>query len=638
VTTFQTAAATTTDGHADEAEPVLPELRSVWWESGLRARAAAGVTTVLAELPRLVVSAFRVSWRASRARTAIVVGATVLAGTMSTFGLLATQRVLVGLFTGGPTPDRVTAALPALVALALVTAVRSGLGMATGFAENGLSPLVDQQVHRRLFETTTMVRLDAFDQDAFGDEMERAWRGCDSTTQVVHAAMDLLASTVGVLAVTVAVAVIHPLLLVALILATVPGAAAALRAGHLQYQEYVAGTIRRRRLFLLNHLMAFREPAAELRSYGLRAFLLGQYDRIMAAETAIQLRLARRVTVTSAVGSSIGGVATAAVYALLGFLLLDGWIPLSAAATGVIAVQVAQRALAALTYQIDRLYSEGRHFRDYTDFMDRAGEYLPSTGAARPDRLRSLRLDAVTLRYPDRKSPAVADVTVEIRAGQVVAFVGENGSGKSTLAAVIAGLRAPDSGTISWNGTPVGELDADAWRNRIAVVSQRFHAWPFSAATNIAMGDIDGLPDRDRIESAAHRAVAHEMITELPHGYATMLDRSFAQGQDLSGGQWQRITAARGFLRDSDILIMDEPSAALDARAEAALFEAVKARRGEVATVLITHRLANIRHADVIHVMHEGRVVESGTHPELLARNGRYAAAYLLQKAGYVDE
>jgi ATP-binding cassette subfamily B protein len=451
--------------------------------------------------------------------------------------------------------------------------------------------------------------------------------------------MNLLAGTVGVLAVTAAVAIIHPLLLAALVLATVPSAWAALRAGHLQYQTYLAGTVRRRRLWLLNHLMAVRQPATELRSYGLRRFLLDQYDRVMHAETVIQLRLARRVTVTTSLGAAISGIATTAVYVLLGVLLLDDQIPLSAAATGVIAVQVAQRALASVTYQIDRLYTEGRHFRDYTDFMDRAEQYLPAaSGSTDPQALRTLSIEGVSLTYPDRDTPAVADVSLTIHAGQTVAFVGENGSGKTTLAAMIAGLRTPGSGSIRWNGTPIEELDPDALRRRITVVSQKFYEWPFSAATNIAMGDIDTPPDQDRIEKAAVEAVAHDMILDLPYGYATMLDRTFAQGQDLSGGQWQRITAARGFLRNTDLLIMDEPSAALDARAEAALFNTVKARHGNRTTVLITHRLANVRHADTIHVMHQGRLVATGSHRELLTQQGMYADWYHLQKLGYTDD
>lgn len=627
-------------GEPEQRDVVLPELREMWWETGVRARAQAGLFAVFAELPRLVWAALVVSWRADRLRTSVVAVATVGAGVMSAFGLLAAQRVLVELFAGGPTADKVTAALPALAALAAVTALRAGMATAMGYAQNGLTPKVDREVERGLFEVTTAVRLEAFDADAFADDMERASRGADSTTGLVQASMNLLAGLAGVLAVAVAVVVIHPLLLLALLTATVPNGWASLRAGHLRYQTYAAGSVRRRRLWLLHRLMAERNSAPELRSYGLRGFLLDQYDRVMGVETSIQLALARRVTTTTTVGAMIGGIATAAVYVLLGLLLIDGQIPLAAAATCVIAIQSGQRSLAVVTFQIDRVYTEGQHFRDYTGFMTRAADYLPPTATPDPrtastDQLCEVAVDAVGLRYPDRDSPAVNDVTLTITAGQTVAFVGENGSGKSTLATMIATLRTPTAGTIRYNGQTAADWDPDTLRARIAVVTQEYHKWPFTAATNIAIGDIITTPGQERIEAAAARAVAHDMISELPHGYETLLDRTFAGGQDLSGGQWQRITAARGFLRDADLLIMDEPSSALDPRAEDALFQTIRDRQGRGITILITHRLANVRHADRIYVLHHGRLVETGTHDQLMATGGRYAELFTLQAAGY---
>ncbi|MEU4680300.1 ATP-binding cassette domain-containing protein [Micromonospora sp. NPDC023737] len=621
-------------------DSVLPELREMWWETGVRARAQARLFAVFTELPRLVWSALAVSWRADRMRTSVVAATTVGAGVMSAFGLLAAQRVLVELFAGGPTADKVVAALPALIALAAVTALRAGMAAAMGYAQNGLTPKVDREVERGLFEVTTAVRLEAFDADAFADDMERASRGADSTTGLVQASMNLLAGLSGVLAVAVAVVVIHPLLLLALLVATVPNGWASLRAGHLRYQTYAAGSVRRRRLWLLHRLMAERDSAPELRSYGLRGFLLDQYDRVMSVETNIQLALARRVTTTTTVGAMIGGAATAVVYVLLGLLLIDGQIPLAAAATCVIAVQSAQRSLAVVTFQVDRVYTEGQHFRDYTGFMARAAGYLPpQTNPApempAPGQLREITVDAVSLRYPDRDAAAVDQVTLNIEAGQTVAFVGENGSGKSTLATMIATLRTPTSGTIRYNGRPATDWDIDALRARITVVTQEYHKWPFTAATNVAIGDITAAPAQDRIQAAAALAVAHDMITELPHGYETLLDRTFAGGQDLSGGQWQRITAARGFLRDADLLIMDEPSSALDPRAEDALFQAIRDRHGQATTILITHRLANVRHADRIYVLHDGQLVESGRHDDLMAAGGRYAELFNLQAAGY---
>ncbi|WP_239175877.1 ABC transporter ATP-binding protein [Actinoplanes cyaneus] len=621
-------------------ESVLPELRPMWWEQGMRARVDAGLFGVFAGMPRLVVEALRISWSADRLRTAVVAVVTLAAGAMATFGLLATQRVLVALFAAGPTPDRVRQALPALAFLAAATAVRGGLGIATGYAMNGLTPKVNQRAERRLFETTTAVRLDAFDQDSFADSMERASRGSDSVIDLVQAVMNLLAGVVSLCAVMVAVVVIHPLLLAALVVATAPNAYAALRAGHVRFQTYLESSGRRRRMWVLHSLMAERVSASELRSYGLRNFVLGLYDRVMGAQTAVEMKLARRMTTTTSLGAVISGLASAGVYVLLGMLLLDGRIPLAAAATCVVAVQAAQRALTQVTFQTDRVFTEGQHFNEYVGFLRRAADYLPQqpeSAPAQPGPLQQLTVRAVSHYYPDRDTAAVDEVTLTITAGQTVALVGENGSGKSTLAALIAGLRDPGAGDIFWNSRPLAGWDSTALASRIAVVLQEHHKFPFTAATNIAIGDIDTAPDRTRIEDAAQLAAAHDMIRELPHGYDTLLDRIFADGQDLSGGQWQRITASRGFLRDADLLIMDEPSSALDPRAEDTLFQAIRGRQGRRTTILITHRLANVTHADRIFVMHHGRLIEEGTHAELIAAGGRYAELFGLQASGYIN-
>jgi ATP-binding cassette, subfamily B, bacterial len=626
-------------------QEVLPEFRPSWWETGLRARANASVFGVFAELPGLTRRAVRVAWRADRLRTALVAIATVGAGTMAAFGLLATQRILVELFSAGPTPDRVRAAMPALLWLAAVTAVRGGLGMVVGYALNGLTPRVHMLVERELFENTTAVELRAFDDDQFAEGMERATRGTEAAIELVQTTMNLFAGLVGLIAVTVAVVAVHPLLLLALLVATVPAGYAALRAGHVRFQSFLASSTRRRRQWVLQRLMAERDSAAELRSYDMRRFLLRLYDKVMGAQIAEELTVAQRVTTTTSVGAIIGGIALAGVYVLLGVLLVKGQIPLAAATTCVIAVQAAQRALAQVTFQIDRVYSSGQFFNEYVRFLDTAQDYLPDRaveGAREPDPAPNVLVDLtvrdVSLHYPDRDRPAVDQVSLTIRAGETIALVGENGSGKSTLAAMIAGLREPTSGAILWNGRPYGEWDADGLRHQVAVAMQDHHRWPFSASTNIAMGDIDADNDPARIEAAARMAAAHEMILELPHGYDTLLDKTFKDGQELSGGQWQRITASRAFLRDAPLLIMDEPSSALDPRAEDALFQALRSRQGRHTTILITHRLANVTHADRIIVLEHGCLIESGTHQQLMTAGGVYSQLFTLQAAGYQSE
>ena len=640
-------AASTAPGDPADAKAILPELRRTLWEDGVNARANAGVFAVLGALPRLVRQAMAISWGVDRVRTVVVALTTIGSGVLTTFGLLATQKVFSQLFEGGPTPERVNAAIPALLALAAVIVLRLALGIALSFAESGLTPRVSRDVERRLFEMTTAVKLDAFDEEAFADDMERASRGTDAAVELVRATSWLVAGVVSLVAVATAVVFINPWLLLALLVATLPDAWAALAVGNLSYRTFLAGSVRRRRLWILHNLMAERWSAAELRGYGLRGFLLGQYDRIMDAETKVQLHLRHRSTTMSAVGSVLGAVGSLGIYVLIGLLLLGGSIPLAEAATCVVALQAAQRSLHSVVHIVDGIYTEGQHFADYTGFLERARDHLPpAPGTTRAEPLRSLVLQDVTLTYPKRETPAVRGLSLSIELGQTVALVGENGSGKSTVAAMIAGLRQPSAGTITWNGHPLADYEPGSLRARVTIAAQDHYRWPFTAATNIALGDLamdEGSgtsatePTQERIEAAAARAVAHDMIKELPHGYETLLDRRFANGQDLSGGQWQRIAAARGFLRDADLLIMDEPSSALDPHAEHALFQSIRDRRGSKTTVLITHRLANVRHADVIHVLERGQLLESGSHEQLIAAGGRYARMFAIQAAGYQE-
>jgi ATP-binding cassette subfamily B protein len=230
-------------------------------------------------------------------------------------------------------------------------------------------------------------------------------------------------------------------------------------------------------------------------------------------------------------------------------------------------------------------------------------------------------------------------VTVELRRGEVVALVGENGSGKSTLAKVIAGLYEPDEGRVTWDGVDLAGVDPASVREHIAIILQSYTQWPMSARLNIGVGRVRrlALEGPDSVVAAAQATGADEVIAELPRGYDTLLAREYNAGHDLSGGQWQRIACARAVYRDAPILIADEPSAALDAKAEHQLFSLVRALADGRTVLLITHRLASVRTADRIYVFEQGRVVDQGNHEELLARGGLYADMFTLQARQYTD-
>jgi ATP-binding cassette subfamily B protein len=214
----------------------------------------------------------------------------------------------------------------------------------------------------------------------------------------------------------------------------------------------------------------------------------------------------------------------------------------------------------------------------------------------------------------------------------VVALVGENGSGKTTLAKVLAGLYQPASGSVRWDATSIADVDGESLRERIAVIAQDHGNWPLTVRHNITMGR---SLDEELLASAAGASGADTVISGLARGYDTLLARQFKDGAELSGGQWQRIAAARGFYRVAPLLIMDEPTAALDARAEYALFSSIRTLALDRSVLIITHRLASVRHADRIYVLGSGRVIEAGTHGELMERGGQYAELYTLQASQY---
>jgi ATP-binding cassette, subfamily B, bacterial len=628
------------------ADPVpdltLPALRIPDWLAHTDTLAATSLSAMARRIPALLRQALRLGWTASRRDTLLAVGLTLVAGTFTAVGVLATRGVAAALLAGGPTADRLRAALPALVTVGVAIGLRSALSAAAGWAQARLTPQVSAAAETRFMELTTAVELGAFDDHGFADDMDRArFRGNTAAMHIVDYAVDLLTGLVGVAAAAGALLVVHPALALLLVVAITPVGWAAVRAARVQYLSLYRRVARRRRLWLLENLMANRQTAAELRSYGMRGFLLGQHRAVIGAETASDLQVARAQAATRAIGDVLSGIATLGVYAALGWLLLTGRAPLAAAAAAVVALQSGRSALQLLVMAANGLYEEALYFRDWTDFCARAAARASAVPAGTDlPPFHELRLDDVTLAYPGTDKPAVDGISLTIRRGDTVALVGENGSGKTSVARLLAALYPPTGGAVRWDGRALSELNPDDVRAALAVISQEYQHWPFTARDNIRLGDIDRDPGPGdaHVRAAARAADAEEMIESLPHGYATLLDRMFADGHELSGGQWQRLAAARGFYRQAPLLICDEPSAALDARAEHALFQQLRARRPPLTTVLISHRLANVRHVDRIYVLHAGKIAEQGSHDELVAAGGRYAELFALQAAGYQPE
>jgi ATP-binding cassette subfamily B protein/ATP-binding cassette subfamily C protein len=596
--------------------------------------AAVGFGDVARRFPALVGQAVTLGWQANRRDIVATISLNLISGVFGGYALFATTGVLEALFAAGPTPHRVRAALPSLILVAIATAVRSGVATAAGWAQSRLEPQVTQVVEVRLYDLTTQVELAAFDEPDFHDRMQRARdRGVYSASQLVNDVINFITAFAGLASATVVVGLLQPILVVVLLLAQLPGAWAAVRTARISYLTRFALVDSYRRKYILADLIAERRTAAELRSFTMRAYLIDRVARLAAYTRSAELRAARQETATTAIGKALGGIATAGVYTVLGVLLAAGWLALSVAGTAVLALRSAAGSLQQLMYSVNQCYEDGLYFSDYMAFCaDAQTRIPPPASAAVPQDFARIVASGVTFSYPGAEQPSLHEVSVQIGRGEVVALVGENGSGKTTLAKILAGLYRPQEGTVYWDGVSIAEMNGEPLRERIAVIAQDHGHWPLSVRDNIVMGR---LLDESLLAAAAAGSGADAVIAELDRGYDTLLAREFKDGAELSGGQWQRIAAARGFYRTAPLLIMDEPTAALDARAEYALFSSLRTLANDRTVLLITHRLASVRHADRIYVLDHGKVAESGTHADLMALGGQYAELYTLQASQY---
>jgi ATP-binding cassette subfamily B protein len=634
-------------GVEEDEENARPWLRH---EATMR---ETGVRTMARRLPGLMRLAWSLAWEADRVRLLVVVGLRVLSGVVQAAGLLAVAGALTAVVREGPTPDRIRHALPSLILVLAAGVVRTALSTANTLVAARFGPRVDRVSLVRLLELATRTSVMAFDDPRFVDDLDAAERGAASGRQLVDNAIAVLTSLIEIVAAGGVLGVLHPLLVPLLVISIIPDGWASVRASRLAHASWLRRLRHVRRQFLLRHYMTDRSAAAEIRSFGLGPFLLGEYTALALEHEAEQIRVGRRQAVYRLTGQAVSGLALGGVYATLVVLLNLGIMPLAAGGTAILAIRNGRGALSSALSSLNSAYENFLYFGEYRSWIAEATRRVPGARAVAAPAVPSvIRAENVTYTYPNTDRPALRGVTVELRRGEVVAFVGANGSGKSTLSKVLAGLYEPDGGRVCWDGVDLATVDPDSVRAGIGIIPQDYTQWPMSARTNIGVGRIERMlgtypggepydgPDGgpDSVLAAAAAGGAAEVIEKLPHGYDTSLARQYNSGHDLSGGQWQRIACARAVYRDAPLLIADEPSAALDARAEQALFSLIQSIGQERAVLLITHRLASVRSADRIYVLDDGLVVDEGTHAELMSRPGIYQELFTLQASQFVDD
>jgi len=616
----------------------------------LRRLAKASVAT-----PRLIAAAAREVRRADRAGT-ILATAYQLIGAVAALGVVAAGKLT---FDALLTPETATVSLTlALLALALATAVTGSIGPLQTQQHRILGEKVSQRVWNRLLDTTARADLVTYESTGFATALERVRQHALTRPFAVTAALlGLTGSLLGVGAMSVVLVTVEPLLLPLLLAAGIPAVLLARWASRTEFAFAHRLTALFRRRHYLQQLLTQRPYAAEVRAFDATGPLRVRHDALNAeVNVALRKQVRRRQLIaalttlgvaaaltgallaivqlvrTGRIGLAEAGAAAALTGALLAIVQLvrTGRIGLAEAGAAAIAVRLLSGQLGTLFSSIGGLLESAPFLADLERFVA-AGPPAGPKGRKQPlgDRLA---LHAVGFTYPGQDRPAVDGVDIEIRAGEVVALVGENGSGKTTLAKIVAGLYEPDRGARRWDGADTPAADV---RASVTVIFQDFVRYQMTVRDNIIISDGDREPSEEAAEDAARRAGVLRTAHALPDGMDTMLGRDLDEGVDISGGQWQRVALARALYRDTPLIVLDEPAAALDPRAEHELFTNVRATLGGRAALLISHRFSSTRMADRIYVMDEGRVVECGTHDELMAAAGQYAELYRLQSAAY---
>jgi ATP-binding cassette subfamily B protein len=579
----------------------------------------------------------RFVWRSARGVFLLSLVAEVV-GALGLGGVLLFGRQLVSQLTGDPPVGALSDVLPETLGLG-ASLMLSGLATVVVRQTRWLvAEQVTRHVQEEIIAVSTAVDYESYERQDFHDHLNRAnTQAAESSYQLVYSVLNLtnlLATSVVVVGVLIGSV---PEVLGALVLIALPAIVAARASARLAFQTTYELTPNDRLRFYLYRVLTGRAEARELRVFGLGDVLHRRWDRLYDERMRRIRTLVRRHVLFNGIAALIAAVLVAGVLLVLVQAAVDGRIDLGDAAVAIVALQQLTTRLRSAAGDSGSLRQSTLFLADFETFRSRRPDATPTAGPVAARERGHLAVEHVSFHYPGTDAVVLEDVSLDIAPGEIVALVGISGSGKTTLAHLVAGLYRPTTGRITFGGVDIGTItQAEYWRS-VAVVFQDFVRYELTARENVAMSDHSRSDDSLAVATAARRAGIDGALERLSSGYETMMSRAYDGGADLSVGQWQRVAVARAFFREAPLLILDEPAAALDAMAEQRLYERLVELCESRSVLLISHRFSTVRMADRICVMHDGRIVEEGTHGELMAIQGRYAELFHVQASGYLD-
>ena len=511
------------------------------------------------------------------------------------------------------------------------------LGRIVALVDSLLSERVTNASSVRLMQHAATLDLEDFEDAEFQDQLERARRQTSGRMTLMAQLFGQAQDLVTVASFAGGLIFYAPWLIALLLLALVP---AFLGEAHFNAKSYsldFGRTPERRELDYVRQTAASVETAKEVKIFGLSGFLIDRYVHLATKFYAANRDLALRRAGWGGLFTAIGTVGYYLAYAYIVWRTLTGEFSVGDLTFLAGSFRRLRTLLEGLLTSFSITASQALYLNDLFSFFEVKPEILsPANPRPFPQPIREgFVFEDVGFIYPGAERWAVRHLSFALQAGEMLALVGENGAGKTTLVKLLARLYDPDEGRILLDGHDLRDYDLESLRGNMGVIFQDFVRYNLTAADNIAVGKIDARDDRDRIERAARSSQADEVIARLPGGYDQMIGKRFSNGIELSGGEWQKIAIARAYMREAPVLILDEPTAALDARSEFEVFQRFKELSAGKTGILISHRFSSVRMADRILVLADGKVESAGTHDELMKQGGRYSDLFELQAAGY---
>ncbi|AUC74879.1 ABC transporter ATP-binding protein [Olleya sp. Bg11-27] len=488
----------------------------------------------------------------------------------------------------------------------------------------------------RIIKKTNQIDISLLEDSEFYDKLERARTQTTSRVGLMSNALGEVQSLISIATLVAGLIYFEPYLIILLVLSIIPSFINEIWFSQKQYSLARGWTAERRELDYLRFIGANDKTAKEIKLFGLTDFVVDRFKNLSQEYYDLNKTLAIKRSALGFVFNVLGTLSYYGAYIFIIYRVISGVITLGELTFLSGAFNRLTRNLQEFFSKFTRISESALYLKDYFDFIDISVQPKHSEDLPIPETItEGFEFKNVTFSYPESDNQILKGISFKIKAGEKLAFVGQNGAGKTTLTKLLLRFYDPTSGEILLDGVNINRFNKAKYQAFFGVIFQDFFKYEFTVRENIAIGDISQIDNQDKIENAAELSLANQVVSELKKGYDQQLGKRFAKGQELSGGQWQKVALARAYMKDAKVMILDEPTSALDAKAESEVFDRFIGLTKDKTSIIISHRFSTVRQADKILVLEEGRVLEMGTHDALMANQSLYADLFKLQAEGY---